>query len=177
MDTGTLFLVGQGLKAGATIGGGFAANSQGKTAQAIANYEAAGYERQGTEEFAAAQRQAIEQRKKTDRVISTQIARGAASGSSVNSPGLLDIIGDTAQEGEYRAAAETYGGEQRAAGLKDKANVRRAEGEAARSRGSNAFIGSILEGVTVGATGMDTYRRNYGSRSAIGPWRTSVRYG
>lgn len=178
MDTGTLFLVGNGLKAGAGVGAGYASMQQGKTAQKIANYEAAGYERQADEEVAAAQRQAIEQRKKTDRLISTQIARGAASGSAMSSPGLLDIIGDTAQEGEYRAQADQYVGEQRAAGLKDKANVRRVEGEAARIKGGNAFVGSILESASGLATGMDTYRRNYGSsRSSIGPWRTTVAYG
>ena len=161
MDTGTLFLVGQGAKLGSAIGGGFANMQAGRTAQKIAKYEAAGMVRQGTEEFAASQRAALEEKKKKDRLISRQVALGAASGSSVSSPGLLDIIGDTEQEGTYRELATMYGGEQRAAGLRDKANVRIAEGQAARSRGSNAFVGSILEGFSGFATGMDTYRRNY----------------
>ena len=58
MDTGTMFLVGQGMKLGGTIAAGRAADAQGKTAQRIANYEAEGMRRQGTEEFAAAQRTA-----------------------------------------------------------------------------------------------------------------------
>ena len=162
MDTGTLFLAGQGMKLGSAIGGGFASMQAGKTAQRVANYEADAMVRQGTEEFAAAQRAALEEKKKKDRLISRQIALGAGSGSAVNSPGLLDIIGDTEQEGTYHELATMYGGEQRARGLKDKANVRRVEGEAARSRGSNAFYGSILEGFSGFATGMNTYRRNYG---------------
>lgn len=177
MDTGTLYLLGNGLKAGAGIGAGYGGMQEGKTKQKIANYEAAGFERQADEEVAAAQRQAIERRQKTDLLTSKQLALGAASGSSMSSPGLLDIIGDTEQEGEYRALADQYVGDQRAAGLRDKAKVRRVEGEAAKIKGNNAFIGSILEGASGYATGMDTYRRNYGSRSTIGPWRTSVRYG
>lgn len=162
MDTGTLTLLGTGMKLGGTIGGGFAAMQQGKTAQKVANYEAEGMRRQGTEEFAAAQRTAMERRRETDLLTSRQIALGAASGSAVNSPGLLDIIGDTEQRGRYREDAERYVGEQRRAGLNDKANMRVVEGQAARSRGSNAFVGSILEGFSGFATGMNTYRRNYG---------------
>jgi hypothetical protein len=94
-------------------------------------------------------------------VISTQIARGAASGSAVNSPGLLDIIGDTAQEGEYRAQAELYQGASEAAGLKDKANLTRVSGKAAKAKGMNAFAGSILEGATTYGVGLEEYRRKY----------------
>lgn len=177
MDTGTLFLVGQGAKFGSAIGQGMAARAQGRTAERIAKYEAAGLERQGQEELAAAQRTAFDQRKKTDFLISRQRAFGAGSGSSLSSPGLLDIIVDTAGEGEYRAAADMYGGYQRQAGLKDKANVRIAEGRAAKEKGENAFFGSILEGFGGLASGFNSYRTTYGGGNSRSPYRYGTPYG
>jgi hypothetical protein len=74
MDAGHLFLVGTGVQSGARIGAGMHARD-------AAEFNAAGLERQATEEFAAAQRTAAERRRETDLVISRQIALGAASGA------------------------------------------------------------------------------------------------
>jgi hypothetical protein len=161
MDTGTLFLLGTGLKMGAQVGAGFGAFREGQIKNDAAKYAAAGYERQGTEEVAAATRAAAEERRKTDRLISKQIAIGAASGSAVNSPGILDIIGDTAQEGSVRARGELYTGMSKADGLKDKASLARLEGKVARLKGINQFTGSILEGAKTYGEGMDEYRKKY----------------
>jgi hypothetical protein len=151
MDTETLFRVGVGLRFGSQIGQGVTALSDANFVHKAKDYEAAGYERQASEERAAAQRQAIEQRKATDLVISKQIAGAAASGSAVSSPTILDLIGDTAQEGEYRALADMYGGEARARSLQDRANMSRAEGSAAETRGRNKFAGSIVEALSTKA--------------------------
>jgi hypothetical protein len=160
-ETGNLHLLGTGLQAGAKVSAGIGAWQEGRMKNEAAKYAAAGYERQGTEEVAAATRAAAEERRKTDRLISKQIAIGAASGSAVNSPGILDIIGDTAQEGSVRARGELYTGMSKADGLKDKANLARLEGKAARLKGINQFTGSILEGATTYGVGMDEYRKKY----------------
>lgn len=166
MDAGTMMLIGQGVQAGAKVAGGISAQRAGA-------YNAAGLERQATDEVAAAQRAAMERRTDTERVISKQVAGAAASGAG-GGPSLLDIIGDTAQRGEYQAQSEMYGGESRARTLKDRAAL-------ARHEGRNAFVGSIIEGVGGLAVGTARHRLTYGSTApgAYDPnWgRTAVSYG
>lgn len=165
MNTATMMMIGHGVQAGAKIAGGVSTRD-------AASYNAAGLERQAAEERAAAQRTALERRRDADRVISKQITLAAASGAG-GGPSLIDIVGDTAAEGEYRAQAEMYGGEARARALKDKANL-------ARWEGRNAYRGSILEGIGGLALGVGNYGLRYGTptrTTPIGPWRTTVTYG
>lgn len=167
MDAGTLMLIGTGVQAGSRIAGGI-------NAQRSADYNARALEAQAPQEIAAAQRTAMERRLETERLISRQVALGAASGAGTG-PSLLDVIGDTAQQGEYRAQADQYQGEERARSLRDRARV-------ARYEGTNALIGSVLEGVGSLAMGGMRYGLNFGStgtRSGYDPtWsRTTVSYG
>lgn len=164
-DTATLFLIGQGVQAGGKFLGGMRAREAGE-------YNAASLERQAAEERAAAGRTAAERRLETERVISRQVALAAASGAGAG-PSLVDIIGDTAARGEYQAQSERYLGEARARNLTDRANIARYEGE-------NAFMGSILEGVSGIALGGARHGMLYGGGTrtpGIGPWRTTVSYG
>jgi hypothetical protein len=163
MDTATMMRIGTGIQAGAGIAKGYAARQAGE-------YNEAALRRQATDEVAASQRSAHEQRLATDRVISRQVAVGAASGAGAG-PSLLDIIGDTAQAGEYRAQAERYAGESRARALRDR-------GAIARWEGDNAFRGSILEGVGSIALNEGRIRMHYGSTaSATGPGTRTSSYG
>lgn len=165
MDAGTMMLVGTGVQAGAKIAGGLAAQRAGR-------YNAAALDQQGAQEVAAAQRTAEERRLDTERLISKQIAAGAASGAGFG-PSLLDVIGDTAQQGEYRAQADKYQGLERARTLHDRGRVARWEGD-------NAFLGSILEGIGTIGTGGARYGMNFGTAgTGYDPtWRrTTVRYG
>jgi hypothetical protein len=163
METATLMMLGTGLQAGGKIAGGISAQEAG-------DYNAAALKRQATDEIAGAQRQAIERRRETDRVISTQITRAASSGAGFG-PSLLDVIGDTAERGEYQAQADMYGGRSRAANLRDRAAL-------ARHEGDSAFAGSLLEGVGGLAIGAGRYDYLYGTRKpSIPAWRTTVSYG
>jgi hypothetical protein len=159
-----MMLIGTGIQAGAGIAKGYSAQQAGR-------YNAAALDRQATDEVAAAQRVATERRLGTDRLISKQVALGAASGAGAG-PSLLDIIGDTAQAGEYRALADQYAGDSRARSLRERGRIARWEGD-------NAFRGSILEGVGTIAMGGARNRLQYGSTAAYDPnWpRTSVSYG
>jgi hypothetical protein len=152
MDAGTMMLIGTGVQAGAKIAAGQSARAAGK-------YNAAALNAQATQEVAAAERTAAERRHETERVISKQIAGAAASGAGFG-PSLLDIIGDTAQRGEYRAQADMYGGEEKARALKNKANI-------ARYEGNSAYAGSLLEGVGSLALGLGRYSNTYGSGSML----------
>jgi hypothetical protein len=164
MDAGTMMLIGTGIQAGAGVGKGMAAQNAG-------NYNAGMLERAAADERASAQRQAQERRRQTDLVISKQVAGAAASGAGFG-PSLLDIIGDTAQRGEYMAQSEMYSGEARARNLIDRSKIARYEGD-------QAFTGSILEGLGTAAMGYGRYNSLYGTgkTTPIGPWRTTVNYG
>lgn len=140
----TLGMVGTGIKAGAQIGGGFAAKS-------AAEFEAAQHVRNAGNARAAAQRQSFDTAAKTAQVEGTQMARAAASGAAVASPTIMDIMGETAQRGEYLREADLYKGEV-------EANRELNAAAAAKAKGKNAAVGSILEGVGTGLTGIAKYR-------------------
>lgn len=148
MEAATMFLIGTGIQAGAGIAKGYSARQAGE-------YNEASLRRQATDEVAGAQRAAMERRVDTERVLSRQRSLAAASGAG-SGPSLLDIIGDTAAAGEYRAQADMYAGEARARNLRER-------GRLARWEGNNAFIGSILEGVGNVAMGAARYNMHYGS--------------
>jgi hypothetical protein len=108
---------------------------QGKAQQAALNFEAKQHERQAAEERAASQ---LEKRHEAKIAMSRQVAIAGASGAGVVNPSILDIYGETAQEGEYNAQTALYGGESRARGQIDQAAANRFKGKA-------AYKGSILE--------------------------------
>jgi hypothetical protein len=140
---GPMALLGTGLQVAGAIGQGLAAKKEGKFAEEA-------YKRQGTEELAEATRQAEERRQKTALVLSRERAVAADSGAGVTNPTILDIMGDTAQRGEYQAGLDLFSGKNKAAGSFDKA-------AAAKYKGNAAFAGSILEGLGKGATGLAKY--------------------
>lgn len=111
---------------------------QGRAQQAALNFEAEQHKRQAAEERAASQRDALEKRRESQLAQSRQIAVAGASGAGVVNPSILDIYGETAQEGEYNAQAALYGGESRARGQLDQAAANRFKAKA-------AYKGSILE--------------------------------
>lgn len=183
--------------------------SEADTAKAIADYNAENARRQGEfqakqleraagEERRGGQIAAAEKRMDAERVLSSQRARAASSGAGgVGSAGVLDLMGDTAERGEYLAQLESYGGETKARGRLDQAAAARAqalaaaygieyEGEAARRRGysqaqvsemegsakkkagRNAFIGSLLS--AAGTAGKGYYDYAYPSSARV-PFR------
>jgi hypothetical protein len=119
-----------------------AAKAQGRAQQQASDYAAKQAEVQAGQERAAAQRRAIAQRRQTARVQSSLQARAAASGAGALDPSIIDLTGDIAQEGEYRALTALYEGEERARGLENRATLSTYEGAAARAAG-NARASSI----------------------------------
>ena len=121
---------------------------EGKAKQASLNFQAQENEKKAAEERAAGQREAFEKRDETARVMSRQRALAASSGAGVVNPTVLDIYGDTAQEGEYNAQAALYGGESRARGQIDQANAARAKGKAVRTGSLLEAGGSLFSGLS-----------------------------
>lgn len=145
----TLGMVGTGIKAGAQIGQGYNAKGAGE-------FEAGQHERSAVEARAAGAAAAREKQSELARVVSKQRAVAAASGAGgVETPSVLDIFGDTVQRGEYLKNIETFKGESRARDEINKAN-------AARMKGENAYVGSILEGVSTGLGGVVKYGKGAG---------------
>lgn len=126
---------------------------QGRAQKAAYNYQAEMDKRKGQEELAASQREAIDKRGEGDRLMSRQRAVAAASGGGVVNPTILDIFGDTAQQAEYNAQAQLYGGESRRRGALDQAALAKAKGQA-------AMRGSIFEGIGQGLGGLS--KLNFG---------------
>jgi hypothetical protein len=111
---------------------------QGRAQQAALNYEAGERERVAAEERAASQRDAMEKRSEAEKVMSRQRALAGASGAGVVTPSILDIYGETAQQGEYNAQAALYGGESRARGQLSQA-------QAAKFKAKQVYKGSLFE--------------------------------
>lgn len=128
--------------------------NDGDVAKATAEFKAMQLQRAAGEERAAGQISAREKRYDMQRVLSTQRARAAASGTGgISSAGVLDIMGDTIERGEYLAQLESYGGEVRARGKLDQAAAAKAAGEAARMRAMAAAYGIEMEGNAAFARG------------------------
>lgn len=118
---------------------GAAANEQAK-ADAAQMRVAAGQQR------AVAQRSMIEQRRQTERVLSRAQAVAAASGAGASGPGVDRILGNIAAEGEARALAAIYEGENAARQLEGQADQVRFAGRQERRASYMGAAGSLLEG-------------------------------
>jgi hypothetical protein len=119
----------------------------GDVAKASAELQAMQLQRAAGEERAVGQIAAKEKRGDMERTLSTQRARAASSGAGgVGTAGVMDIMGDTIERGEYLAGLEMFGGETRARGKLDQATAAQASGEAARRRAIAAAYGIELEG-------------------------------
>lgn len=143
-----LFAVGSGIDIGSKLAAGMNAQSAGEA-------QARSLKQQAAEELATGVRDGREKRKEMEKVISRQRAVAAASGAGVSNPTILDLIGDTAQRGEFLAQDEVAKGKARAAGLKDKAKL-------ATWSGGNAMTGSIFDAVGTAAGDIYKYDKRYG---------------
>jgi hypothetical protein len=156
----------------ATVGGtvleGVSAKNQAE-ADARAGMQAAeiqkrSLEAKAAEERAAAGREAQEKRKEGELLKSRQVALAASSGGGTANPTILDILGDTESRTSYLANSAVYGGEQRAAGLKDQANFgtwqAKTQAASSKAKGDAAFSGSLLEGFGAAAEGIYRFKKD-----------------
>lgn len=137
-------LIGAGMQAGGSVFQGIAAKKAGDS-------EAKQYMAKAAEEKAAGSIAAYEKGKETDKLVSRQTAIGASSGAG--GIGLLDIITDTKERGDYLRDMELVNAENRSRGMADRA-------AAAKVKGKNALIGSFLDAGA--AIGKAAYKGKYG---------------
>lgn len=136
---GTIAAVATG--AAAVIGAG-ASVYNGYLSYQSAQDQARQFEAKGREEFASAQRQALERRLEGQYVLSAQQAAAAASGggAGTDDPTIVRLMTETATRAEYGAQSELFAGYS-AKSLYDQS------AENTRKTGVNNFIGSLLDGV------------------------------
>lgn len=132
---------------GGSIVSGLGQMQAGRAANASAKFQAAQLEQRAGQERAAAQRQAIEERRKAALAISRGQAVAAASGAGATDPTVMNITGDVAAQGEYNALSALFGGEERARGAQLQATATRMEGKQAKKAGMIGGLGTIAGGV------------------------------
>lgn len=129
-------------------------------------FEAEQYRTEAQQAFAAGQRDAAEEQKQKNTLISAQIARGAASSfGGATDTSVLETIGNTEQEGTLRELSAIYAGQERARGLRNKAKAATAEGRNAQAAGFIGAAGTLASGI--GSIGMQsdtfqTWAQKYG---------------
>lgn len=124
------------------------------SAQAAAKQDALNMEAEAAAEKAAATRKAFDQRRETQLAVSRQKAVAAASGGGVTGT-VLDLMGDTYQQGLYNEGTTVALGEDRALGLKQRA-------AATRKRAKADYSGSMLAAAGDAAGSLYSIGKAYG---------------
>lgn len=141
--TGTA-AVGTGLAASASAAGTIlqagSAVAQGRAVRSAAEFEARQMEDRANAERATASREAAEQSRRADLVISRARAVGAANGGGQD----FDLIGDLAAEGDLRSRMAIWEGEEAARSYETSAAAARFDGNqrarAARTRAASTLL-------------------------------------
>lgn len=169
------------ISAGGTALGAVASanaqKAQATAAQQQADMEAKWTERRAQETTAAAQREAMNQRRQASMLQSRLIAAAGASGSRADDPTVMDLWGDIDKEATYNAGNIRAAAAQEASGLKFGADLGKYSADAnARiaKRGANAtLLGGMLGAAGSAAGGFGQYRMaaRYGQPSTSGTYR------
>lgn len=122
------------LKASALWRSGSAASAEGNAIARAKGFEAEQLRVRAGQERAASQRRMLAEKKKEGLVQSALQARAAASGGG-SDPSVVDLAGDIAAEGKYRAMTALYEGESLARSLESGADLKTFEGAEARRAG------------------------------------------
>ena len=131
-----------------TVMSAVGARNAGVAAQQESNFRAKQGEINAGQERASAQRQMIEDLRRTRIAQSRGQAVAAASGAGALDPSVMDIMGDLETEGRYRAATSGYEGEERARDLETGAVLARYEGKNAKKAGNIKAISTLMSGAT-----------------------------
>lgn len=145
-------MVGSALQVAGAVSGGL-------NAKAAADSQAAQLDAAANTAQASSQRAASEQRRKARLGVSRALA---VAGGGAGDIGVQNLMADIAGEGEYRALAALFDGSDRAAGLRDQANVKRWEVKQARTAG---YIGGISSALSSGGSAMF---EKYGKTKSFG---------
>ena len=135
--------------------------AQGRQEQERANYIASQNDTIAGQERAASQRQAMEQQRQKRLVQSRGQAVAAASGGGALDPGVLDIMGDIEDQGNYNALVALYEGESSARNYENQANLSRWQGVNALNASKTEAWGSRQQGALARAEGKAKKKQAY----------------
>lgn len=131
--------VGTAVSAAGTIAG---ANAQ----SSALDYQARTARAKGVQEEAAAQRSALESKRKAELAQSTLQARSAASGAGASDPTVVDLAGDIGARGRYQSGLQMWQGQMRGWDYETDARAKDAQASATRTAGGLSAFGTILGG-------------------------------
>jgi hypothetical protein len=131
------------LQVGATVLGAGAAIAEGKSENAIAQYQATLAENRAQEERVKGEHEATEKRMKGALAMSRARAVGAASGGGVD----IDLMGDLSEETELQALTALWQGNQRGADAENQAAELRYSGKSKKRAGIIRGTGTLLGGL------------------------------
>lgn len=157
-------------------GAGKAAAAEGRAIQAGKESEAQQMLVNAGQARATSQRKALGQKKQTSRIQSALQARAAASGGGALDPTVMDLVGDIAQEGDYRRRVALYEGDDATRTYQSAANLRRWEGEQAvrageiKRRSANMSAGATLLSGIGAATAFSKWGEPSVGGRAAAPW-------
>src|SRR3990167_6349559 len=165
------------LKSAAYWKRGSAAKALGEALGRAKDYEANLMGVRGGQEFPAAQREMLNEKKKTKLVQSALQARSAAQGGA-SDPSVVKIAGDIAAEGKYRQMTALYKGQDIQNYLENTARLKNFEGSEYRRAGEIAKRSSRMSAYTTLLGGFDSAKSlfaKYGPKPTANivapPWR------
>ena len=167
---------GSALSAYNQYGAGKAAAAEGRAIQAGKEYEAGQMLVNAGQTRATAQRNAMAVRKQGRLIMSARLARQAAAGQPLDSPGEIDAMADIAQEADYRSRVALYEGDDATRTYQSAANLRRWEGEQAvrageiKRRSANMSAGATLLSGIGAATAFSKWGEPSVGGRAAAPW-------
>lgn len=135
------------LQTGGAIGAG---NSQASNYNAMA----AQLDSQAAAERASATRDASDEARNAQYLVSRGQAVAAASGAGATDPTVVNLLANISGEGEYRALTALYNGDQTARGYEAQAAAYRAAAKNSKSAGLIKGLGTIL---SAGSTMFDRF--------------------
>lgn len=132
------------IQAFGNVEAGRTARAAGEMAKMRADFVAWQAEEQGKTVIAAGQRQALEEKRKADLLVSRAKAIAASSGGGVSDPTIVNLLARTKGEGVYRASVALYEGEAKARQLRFQAAAARLSGSEAVVEGLSSQMGHTL---------------------------------
>ena len=135
------------IVAGATILSAVGKRKAGKAQDTASKYDAKVATQQAQQERAAAQRDALNQRRQGMLLASRAQAVAASSGAGALDPTVMNVISGLTGEAELAGLASIYQGESRARSLEHGATMSRLAGKQAKKAGSIDALTTLLGGV------------------------------
>ena len=142
---------------------GQAIEASSERSAAFAAYKAMQERQNATQEIAASQRSAEEDRLRTQYAVSRAVAVAAAGGGAASDPGVVNIVANIERQGAYNASVDLYQGKSAARSMENQANadiygasLKTADAKQAASAKTMGAVTTLMKG---GASIYDKYAK------------------